>query len=181
MVELTSLTPCSGLLPVSHGKTRLEEVDLGPLTLLAPFKGQRKALSDALKKAHGVSYPDANTTSINENVRALWFGRDAAVLTGTPPDAALAGYAAVINQSDAWTVVSLSGSTSVDVLARLVPVDLRLSHFPEGATARSLINHMSGSITRIGPDAFLILVFRSMAQTLVEELSEAMEAVATRG
>ena len=75
----------------------------------------------------------------------------------------------------------LSGAASVDVLARLVPVDLRRTAFPQGHTCRTLVNHMTASVTRQDEDAFLILVFRSMAQTLVEELHEAMEAVALRG
>ena len=89
--------------------------------------------------------------------------------------------AAVIDQSDAWASVVLRGSSAVDVLARLVPTDLRPTVFGAGATARTLVGHMSVSITRTEADAFLILVFRSMAQTLIEEITEAMEAVAARG
>ena len=40
---------------------------------------------------------------------------------------------------------------------------------------------MMASITRLGADDFQIMVFRSMAATLVGELKTAMEAVAARG
>ena len=89
--------------------------------------------------------------------------------------------AALVDQSDAWAVVRLEGEGAEDVLARLVPVDLRLVSFPMGATARSKIGHMSGSVTRVGEDAFWLMVFRSMAETLVHDLKSAMEAVAARG
>jgi sarcosine oxidase subunit gamma len=40
---------------------------------------------------------------------------------------------------------------------------------------------MTASITRTGAESFLILVFRSMAATLVHDLKQAMAAVASRG
>ena len=40
---------------------------------------------------------------------------------------------------------------------------------------------LNASITRTGAETFLILVFRSMAETLRHDLKEAMEAVAARG
>lgn len=181
MVELKPETPFAGLLPIAQGAARLDEIDLGHLTSLAPFKGQQNALSKALKKAHGVVYPEPNTTDATETARALWFGRDMALLAGPIADAGLRTHAALTDQTDAWAAARLSGPASEDVLARVSPVDLRAARFAEGATVRTLINHMNGSITRTGSDAFFILVFRSMAQTLVQELTEAMEAVAARG
>ena len=41
------------------------------------------------------------------------------------------------DQSDGWTVLALSGAAAVDVLARLVPVDLRLAAFPVGGALRT--------------------------------------------
>jgi sarcosine oxidase gamma subunit len=43
------------------------------------------------------------------------------------------------------------------------------------------VQHMNGSVTRIGADSFVILVFRSMAGTLYHDLERAMESVAARG
>lgn len=182
MVELMSLTPCSDLsLPLSRGQALLHEVDLGPLTSLAPFKDRQKALSDALQKAHGLSYPAPNEAHFDDPAKILWFGRDMAMLAGVQPDPELRRIAAVTDQTDAWAAVALSGASSVDVLARLVPVDLRAQTLRSGCTVRTLLGHMNASITPTGENAFLILVFRSMAQTLVHEVQEAMEAVAARG
>ena len=181
MAELQAISPCAGLLPVTVGAVTLKEVNPGHLTTIAPFAGQHEALSAAMQTAHGVRFPDPNTTEKAGAVQAFWFGRDMTLLVGPAPDTRLAGHAALTDQSDAWAAVSLEGSSAQEVLARLVPVDLRATSFTPGQTCRTLLGHMTASITRSAPDAFLILVFRSMAATLVDEVQEAMEAVAARG
>ncbi|MDG1257047.1 MAG: sarcosine oxidase subunit gamma, partial [Paracoccaceae bacterium] len=45
---------------------------------------------------------------------------------------------------------------------------------------RSSLYHMMASITRIGNNTFQIIVFRSMAETLVHDLSVAMKSVLAR-
>ncbi len=92
----------------------------------------------------------------------------------------MAAHAALTDQSDAWAMVRLEGAAAEDVLARLVPVDLRQSVFKRGHTARTMLQHMAVSITRISGEAFLILAFRSMAGTLVHDLETAMKGVAAR-
>ena len=180
MIELRAQTACAGLLPVATDECTLEEVSLGQMYQVSPFAGAWAAASDDLKKLFGVELPAAGGATQNGDVRLIWFGRETALLMGAEhaPDLKCA---AVTDQSDAWASVVLRGSSAVDVLARLVPTDLRPTVFGAGATARTLVGHMSVSITRTEADAFLILVFRSMAQTLIEEITEAMEAVASRG
>jgi len=87
----------------------------------------------------------------------------------------------VVDQGDGIAAVRLEGGGARDVLARLVPLDLRDGSFPEGATARTLLNHMAVTLTRVGAEAWEILAMRSMAATLVRELAEAMRHVAARG
>ncbi len=178
MVELVSKAPCAGLLPIEIGWVRLDETDLGALTSLSPYKDKQKELSDTLSAAYGVVYPAPNQSDVAEQAQILWFGRDMALLAGVVPEAALGAHAALTDQSDAWAAVILSGPEADSVLARLVPIDLRLHAFPNGRTARTLLGHMNVSITRTDANAFQILVFRSMAGTLVHELSEVMETVA---
>ncbi|WP_299917904.1 sarcosine oxidase subunit gamma [uncultured Roseobacter sp.] len=180
MVDLVAKSPGAGVLPVTVGALTLAEVDLGHLTSVAPYIGQEEAASAALKSAHGMAFPAPNRATGKEGARAIWFGRGMALLAGPAPDAALATPSALTDQSDAWACVTLTGDGAEDALARLVPVDLRAVHFKRGHTVRSLIMHMNGSITRIGADCFLILVFRSMVGTLVHDLKQAMEGVAAR-
>ncbi len=180
MVELVAKSPCAGLLPIECGAARLSEVEMTRLTSLQPMKGQETALGKALKSAHGMAVPGVNRATGKEGARALWFGKGQVMLVGPEPEAGLAEHAAITDQSDAWAMVRLEGAAAEDVLARLVPVDLRQSVFKRGHTARTMLQHMSVSITRISDEAFLILAFRSMAGTLVHDLETAMKGVAAR-
>ncbi len=181
MAELIATSLCDRLLPVTLGGLSLTEEQPGSMWVLAPFKGQEKGLSKALEAAHGMAFPAVNRATGKAGSRAVWFGRDMALLMGPAPDASLAKHAALTDQSDAWAVVRLDGQGAEDVLARLVPVDLRPQVFKRGHTARTELKHMMASVTRIGPQAFQVMVFRSMAKTLVHDLKTAMEAVTARG
>ena len=124
-------------------------------------------------------WPEPGRWIEGDGLRAVWSGRDAAMVVGARPEG-LEGRAAVTEQTDAWVVVRLEGSGAGDVLARLVPVDLRERAFPEGSVARTLLGHASVLILR-GGGAFEIWAFRSMARTLAHELGRAMRGVAARG
>lgn len=172
MVNLIALTPFNGLLPVSAGGVTLSEVAVDRLTSIAPFKGQEAAVARALEKA-GLGWPAPGASAKG----VMWFGMGKALaIDADLPD--LTGLAAVTDQTDGWAVARIDGAGALDVLARLVPADLR--PLPEGGTLRTLLGHMNASITRLGPDAFRLMVMRSMAQTLVNEVHEAMEMRAAR-
>ena len=179
MVELKAVSACEGMLPLVIGAVRVEEMDLGPLTSLSPF-GDALAFEGALQDTHGLAVPKPNRSTGKDGARCIWFGRSEVVLVGTAPNGALGKHAAVVDVSDGWAAVTVQGVDAVDVLARLVPVDLREAHFKRGHSARTQIGHVATSITRIGADKLLILVFRSMAGTLIAELRHAMEGVAAR-
>jgi sarcosine oxidase subunit gamma len=181
VAKLMAKNPAGGMAPIKIGTVELSEVDAGHLTSFSPYKGQDKAFSEALKAAHGAAMPGPNRATGKDGARVIWFGASHVLLVGPAPDVKLAKLAAMTDQSDAWTVMQLKGQGAADVLARLVPVDLRAQHFKRGHTARTDLMHMSASITCTGVDTLLIMVFRSMAQTLVHDLKTAMEGVAARG
>ena len=181
MVDLIVQTPMDGFAELTIGSVTLSELQLGPITSIAPYKGQGKALSAALKSAHGMAIPAPNRTTGRVGARAIWFGREQCILIGIDADADLMDHAALTDQSDGWTVVQLQGGGGADVLARLTPVDLRADVFKRGHTARTDLMHMAASITRTADDTFMIMVFRSMAGTLLHDLQRAMEGVASRG
>lgn len=180
MVDLIALSACAGLLPLTIGDASLSEVVPDNMTSVAPHKGQDRALSAALKLAHGMTLPAPNRATGNLDARAIWLGRGQMLLIGPKPDATLCEFAALTDQSDAWAVVRLEGTAIEAVLARLVPIDVRVRSFKRGHTARTDLMHMMASITRVGDRAFQIMVFRSMAETLVHDLKSAMEGVAAR-
>lgn len=178
MDKLEAVSPCAGLLPLRIGALEVMEVDAGVITSVSPFAGAKAADMEA---AMGVAFPAPLHSTGDEAQRCIWVGRGEALLMGRAPDAALARHAAVVDQSDAWATVTLGGARSAEAMARLTPVDLRLRAFAVGATLRSQLGHMNASITRLDEQTFLIAVFRSMAATLVHELTHALEAVAARG
>ncbi len=181
MAKLIAKTPLDGMAVLTIGTVSIEEVDLGVLTSVAPYVDQASDAGAALKSAHGMAWPAPNRATGKEGARAIWFGRDMVLLAGPAPDASLATHAALTDQSDAWCAVQVSGAGAEDVLARLVPVDVGFARFKRGHTARTQIQHMNGSVTRVGTDTFVLMVFRSMAGTLLHDLRRAMESVAARG
>lgn len=181
MAELIAKTPCDGLLPLDIGGVTLTEVTPAVLTLIAPWREQDRALDAALRAAHDLGLPGPGRATGKSGNRAIWFGQGQIMLVGPEPDATLADHAALTDQSDGWAVVDLEGDAVPDVLARLVPVDLRPTVFRRGHTARTQLDHMHVSLTRLGVRRWRIMAFRSMARTLVHELQTAMEAVAARG
>jgi heterotetrameric sarcosine oxidase gamma subunit len=136
-------------------------------------------LAKALKSM-GLTFPNPNSVSQSKGDGTLiWTGRDQAFLLAADP-APLQGLAALTDQSDGWCGLTVTGAGAADVLARLVPVDLRLTALPVGACIRTGLNHMNVVLWRDGLDAFTLLVFRSMARTAWHEVEEAMRAVCAR-
>jgi len=180
VVELMEKFAFGGLLPVEVGDCRIFAAPTERMHLILPYKGQEKALSAAMKSAHGMAFPAAGRATGKEGARLVWFGLDQAMLIGPAPDARLSEFAAVVDQSDGWAVLRLQGVLAEDMLARLVPVDMRAAHFKRGQTVRTQLQHLHVSITRIGGEVFQIMGMRSMAKTLVDELQGAMRLIAAR-
>jgi len=180
VIDLEAKSPCAGLLPLRIGAMTLTEETQGTMTLIAPFKGRDAALSDAMKAAHGIGFPAPGRRTGTRGAGAIWFGRRMALLCGPAPDPGLAAHAALSDQSDGWAVVRLEGTGARDVLARLVPLDLRDGVFKRGHSARTDLRHMMAALSRVGDQAYQIMVFRAFAETLVHDLEEAMQAVAAR-
>ncbi|WP_428511936.1 sarcosine oxidase subunit gamma [Roseovarius sp.] len=180
MAELKARMPLERLLPMEVAGVRVRQVDLGAMTLVMPYRGRDAALSDALKAAHGLRWPERGRMTGTTTRGVLWFGRAQAMLIGMAPEGGLEENAAVVDQSDAWAVVEIEGDRAAEALARLTPVDLRPGVFEVGHIARTEPSHMTASLTRTGEATYLVMVFRAFAHTLVHELGAALEGVAAR-
>lgn len=178
MIELVAMTPCEDLLPRTIGTVTLSEVVHGAITSLAPFSGQQGAVSDALKAQIGAALPKPGRSTGKAGARVVWSGLDQALVLG--PRLAFIPGAAMTDQSDAWACVELEGEGAQDVLARVTPLDLRASVFKQGHVARTELAHMSAVLMRTGEYRYGIMAFRSMARTLVHDLSEAMTSLDAR-
>lgn len=171
MPELFPLAAADGLgLPLAIGAARLdaapeaalsEVLRLGGRALDLPGPGRAAAWGDGL---------------------AIWAGLDRWLVRG--PDSAevarrLGAAAAVIDQSDGWAGLVLTGPAARDVLARLLPLDLDPAGFAPGAAAAAALRH-APCLALATAQGFELLVPRSYAAAAAEDLAEAMRAVAAR-
>ena len=179
MLKLIAKSPLEELLPISCGSVSLTEDAVGCITLIASKKGQKKQLSGVLKEAHGMALPAPNRMTGRTEARCVWFGQQY-LLIGPEPNPSLNNVARLTNVSDGYAVARAEGAEIEQVLARLVPVDVSRAVFKRGHTARTLIQHMTGSLSRISDTAFQIIVFRSMALTLVHDIERSMQSIAAR-
>jgi len=177
--ELIAKSALAGQAPLSLAGTTLAEGAAATLISIAPFPGKRDAVNAALAPL-GLTFPAPNQHSTAGDARLIWAGRDLAFLMGAPAPAGLQPHAALTDQTDGWASLTLTGPHAVDTLLRLVPLDLRPAAFPVGQTTRSALNHMQMILTRTAPDAFHILIFRSMARTAWHELAEALTTLHAR-
>ena len=172
MAEWRELAPHAGLgLPLETGGCRLSALVPGPITAVAPFPGQAGAVAERLG-----GFPAPGEALEVAAGQLVWAGRETAFLFGAAPD--LSGLAAVTEQSDGWGGLRLTGEGAAEVLARLVPIDLQAMAPP--ASVRTLLNHMPLLLICAGKEDWQLWSYRSMAGTMVEELSEAMRNVAAR-
>lgn len=76
------------------------------------------------------------------------------------------------DQSDGRVLMQISGPDVRRILAKCVGIDLHADVFALGASGNMLIAHVAGNLARSGPDSFEIIVPRSTAGTVFEELKE---------
>lgn len=178
MAKLLPQHPLAGRPALEAEGLRLSVEQLGPITSLMPYRGQEAALSSALARLYGLSWPDAGWSAKGDDgALCLWSGRAQGLLIGPKPDVPqLERVAAVVDHSDAWKALRLTGPRARDVLARLVPVDLRL---PDGRCLRSPLQHVPAVIL-CEADGVMILVPRSMAGTAWEDLTGAIARCTAR-
>ncbi len=172
MAELIASLATEGRLPLEIGTVVLEDAQPEAITWVAYLDRKKSAVTRALG-----GFPGPGAVVDVKAGRALSVGAGQAMILGAP--VACDG-AAVVDQSDAWIVVALDGADVRDVLARLTPLDLRDEALPEGRTARTLIGHMTASVTRVSAYRYELMVFRSMTATLLHEVERAMTHVAAR-
>ena len=173
MPELIAKTALQGVRPLTLAGTTLAEADPGPITSIALFPG---ADAEALS-AIGLSFPAPNRFVTAGAALLVWTGRDQVFLIGvSAPD--LGTSAAVTDQSGGWVTLTLTGPAAEAALARYVPLDLR--SFAKGHAARTPLNHMQMILLRMGPEAFRIMVFRSMARTAWHEIEVALKSISAR-
>ncbi|MBB3611360.1 sarcosine oxidase subunit gamma family protein [Rhizobium sp. BK602] len=102
--------------------------------------------------------------AVSETLGAESLARDLALL-----DPARISF---FEQSDGRVILRLSGPSIRRILAKCVAVDLYPQAFAEGQSANMLCCHVGANLARTGPDRFEIIVPRSYAGSVFEELME---------
>ena len=177
MPELIAKTSLDGQTPMTLLGTTLTPVDLGPVTSIAVFPGQIKAVDKALKPL-GLTFPAPGFTATSQSARIVWTGPEQAFLIGVQaPD--FGASAAVTDQSGSWSALHVSGPLLPQVMARLCPLDFRPAAFKPGQAARAQLGHMN-AIFWAEDTGLMILTFRSMAKTAWDETAHALASLAAR-
>lgn len=139
-----------------------------PLSILSVIAraGKGKALKMRLGELTGIAVQTAGP----EQYFLIAEGREEGALHRDLKEKLL-GVASVIDQSHGRVVIRIAGPKARAVLAKGTPVDVHESVFAEGASAMTQMAHVGVHLTRVGPDAFDLSVFRGFSENFWEWLT----------
>lgn len=157
-----------------------ERSDLSFLSIGAE-RGQAIATASALAAQFGITAPTSFQRIVGSDTALSWLGPNRWLIEAarTAGDreaalrAALGGIAGVTDESDGWVVLDIAGPRAIEMLAKLVPVDLDPRHFAAGSLALTAISHMNTRIWNIDGGTYRLAVFRSYAGSLLRAVTEA--------
>ncbi|WP_240035699.1 sarcosine oxidase subunit gamma [Hwanghaeella grinnelliae] len=185
-MTLKPKTPLNGY-SETFGATVLEEIAGMGLVSIATPRGGVDALQGAVQSAYGCALPPTGSSTIGNDgairlmglqpgqVFALFaYDGDTAV---TEIEKALGDNGYYTDQSDSWAMLHLSGSAAIDALARICPLDLDASVFPDGTVARTVMEHMGVIVLREGTDGFLLMAARSSAANFLHAVEQSVRNV----
>ena len=164
----------------------IELTELVILSIAIP-QGGDAAFASTFTKTYGTERPSPGESTLSSDGRArfLWTAQDQlfALFEGDSPDDAadlfrkLEGKAYITVQSDNWIALRLRGEKAREALARICPIDLHPSAFPEGRVARTMMEHMGAIVLRDGPDSFLLLSASSTARSYLHAVEISLRNV----
>lgn len=172
--KLLAISPAADSCPVEFGGLKLAELNFPYLFSISPYPKKEKKCSAVLKKNHGIRMPKVCRATGSPQKKAIWFG-NFTLFIGEEPNIALSDVAAVVDLSDAWCSLRLSGNYAEEVMQRLCPIDVRLSSFKTGYVAKTMLGLMQVNLHRSGKAQFDIYGYRSMSWTLISEITESMK------
>jgi heterotetrameric sarcosine oxidase gamma subunit len=153
-----------GLIGPGGPGIHLSERHIASAWLVAAWPQRLTATGAALAIAAGVSAapgPGASVTGPGGTLLRAeplkWLLISEHEIADPPLDAA---DGTVLELSHARTIIHVTGPKVLDLMARMVPLDLRLSKFPEGSVTNTALHHLG--VTILARDGgFDILVLRS--------------------
>ncbi len=151
--------------------------DLAMVSVATPLGGEAE-LASALKSGFGLDLPDATASTQSGDMFAIRMTPDQILLVFPTTDlhaeghvkSKLRGAGYTTDQSDALMVLDLEGPQTRAALERLCPVDLNVSAFPVGASARTVMEHMGATIHRVSETAFRLIAAGSSARSFLHAI-----------
>lgn len=139
-------------------------------------RGEWAATDAACAQAYGVAAPAKPQTVEAQGALLVWSGPDQFLVLsprGTALDKArktFAGVASLSEQSDARSLLRITGPRARDMLAKVCSLDLHPAAFPVGTAAVTYIDHTSVNVWRAadaaGEAVFQLLIFGTFAESL---------------
>ncbi len=118
-------------------------------------------------KTLGIDLPPTGQSISHEGAALRWAGQNSWYIENAANFPALKSklkeVASVVNQSDSFTVLEISGLAVEDLLQKGCGIDFNILSFPVGNTATSLMAHTHVHITRLEPNSFQLLIPASYA------------------
>lgn len=127
-----------------------------------------KTTLPALEAALGVTLPATPKRIAHRGAEILWNGPRQWLVLGELD--LPAGLAAITEQTDGLSLLSITGPHAVEILKKLLPIDI--ARFAEDDVAITLAAHIGVRVWRQG-DIYVLVCFRSLAEALHHALMEA--------
>ncbi len=167
----------------SRAQVALEVLDGLSVVWIAARKGQASALVTRVNELHGVTLP-SNPRLVTSRSGIDFLGTGPEQWLAIAPETADLDLAAVLagqltasrllpSQTDARTLVRVSGEKARDTLAKGLPIDMHPRAFPEGAVATTHAAHIGVVIWRpIGSNTFILACSRTYSDSFWRWLTE---------
>ena len=156
------------------GTIRLREISNQSLIAMAIPLGEETKFKNSIKNRFGLKMPSPNKSVKNKDTRIFSTQPDQIfVLTKRTddPEKSMAieiGKSAYItDQTDAWVILEISGSSSREALERICQLDLDKEIFKLDSMARTSMEHMSAIIIRKAGDTFYLMSASSSAKSFL--------------
>jgi methylglutamate dehydrogenase subunit D len=174
--NLTARTPLNAARLEYPGITIEEVTNCAIVSIATPLQGET-AINDALQSAYSVSLPTVGQSAkaTIDNAIVLALSQDQHFIVFDEPDgtptaavgARLGETAYIVDQSDGWVIVRMTGGNCRAALERICPLDLNLAEFAPGAVARTVMEHLATIILCESRNSYLLLSPRSSAKSFL--------------
>jgi heterotetrameric sarcosine oxidase gamma subunit len=143
-------------------------------------RGQRDAVSHAVREAFGLTLPASPSYVTNGLTAFVWAGPGHWLAVADSDDACtfedrlrtrLQSSASICGQSDGRSIIRICGPNARDALAKIVPIDLHPREFGPGHAAVTLAGQIGIHLWQIDAvPSYDVAVFRSLAAAMWQSL-----------